>query len=377
MIDIYIRNREESLEQLSQMLKPEQMKKLITQEYTDTALSVMADFKKEYAESLASSSFSAKTINKLTEAYAQDKLSAEDLLMSVKYTAYTKTNEPYVNDFLNSVDEGVFHETAAKTFAAVNYEDCSYAEAIGLVKSGAFEPTDYASLSVTKETAIELEDMEVSLRGCHGFNGCYDITDVSEALEKGNAVFVSEKYLAVMVNDMRKLPDWEQFKDSVKYIMGRDINELTGSKLADLHTDYVRENNSIALYDKVKSEYDSFIDNMKKEPAENIIGSAYEIVKKEDITLYCQEYTPELTDKQYSALMSSKNTLDEVYEQWCNNGELHSLDYIGIALEETADRIQTSIDREKQLAKAVPMAKKEPVPELKQEQAVKTKHKAR
>ena len=77
-----------------------------------------------------------------------------------------------------------------------------------------------------------------------------------------------------MVNDMRKLPDWEQFKDSVKYIMGQDINELTGSKLADLHTDYVRENNSIALYDKVKSEYDSFIDNMKKEPAENIIGSA-------------------------------------------------------------------------------------------------------
>lgn len=156
---MYIRNREESLEQISQMLKPEQMKKLITQEYTDTALSVMADFKKEYAESLAGSSFSAKTINKLTEAYAQDKLSAEDLLMSVKYTAYTKTNEPYVNDFLNSVDEGVFHETAAKTFAAVNYEDCSYAEAIGLVKSGAFEPTDYASLSVTKETAIELEDM--------------------------------------------------------------------------------------------------------------------------------------------------------------------------------------------------------------------------
>jgi hypothetical protein len=196
-------------------------------------------------------------------------------------------------------------------------------------------------------------------------------------LEKGNAVFVSEKYLAVMVNDMRKLPDWEQFKDSVKYIMGQDINELTGSKLADLHTDYVRENNSIALYDKVKSEYDSFIDNMKKEPAKNIIGSAYEIVKKEDITLYCQEYTPELTDKQYAALMSSKNTLDEVYEQWCNNGELHSLDDIGIALEETADRIQTSIDREKQLAKAVPMAKKESVPELKQEQAVKPKHKAR
>lgn len=101
----------------------------------------------------------------------------------------------------------------------------------------------------------------------------------------------------------------------------------TGSKLADLHTDYVRENNSIALYEKVKSEYDSFISDMKKEPADVIIGSAYEIVKKDDITLYCQEFTPDLTEKQQ---------------------------------EHTA-----------------PKAEKLPVPEQQQEQAVKPKHKSR
>lgn len=353
------------------------MKKLITQGYSDKSLSVMADFKKEYAVSLANSSFSAQTINKLTEAYAKNTITADDLFSAVKYSEYSKANEPYVDDFLESIDNGIHHETAAKVFAAVNYENCSYTEAIGLVKSGALYPTDYASLSVTNETALELEDMEISLRGCHGFNDCYDITDVSEALKKGSAVFVSEKYLAVMVNDMRKLPDWEQFKDSIKYIMGQDIDELTGSKLADLHTDYVRENNSIVLYEKVKSEYDSFISDMKKEPADVIIGSAYEIVKKDDITLYCQEYTPDLTEKQYSALMSSQNTLHEVYEQWCNNGELHSLDDIGIALKETADRIQISIDREKQMERTVSKAEKLPVPEQKQEQAVKPKHKSR
>lgn len=372
-----IRIREESLEQLSQTLKPEQMKKLITQGYSDVSLSVMADCKKEYAVSLADSSFSAQTMNKLTNAYVNNTITADDLYSATKYSEYTKINEPYVDDFLDSIDNGVFHETAAKTFAAVNYENCSYTEAIGLVKSGAFYPTDYASLSVTKETALELEDMGVALRGCHGFNVCYDITDVSEAMAKGNTVFLSEKYLAVMVNDMRKLPDWEQFKDSVKYIMGQDINELTGSKLADLHTDYVRENSSIALYEKVQKEYTSFISDIKKEPVDVIIQSAYEIVKKDDITLYCQEYTPDLTKKQYSALMSSQNTLYEVYEQWCNNSELHSLDDIGIALEETADRIQISIDREKQQERTVPKAEKLPVPEQKQEQAVKPKHKSR
>lgn len=240
---MFLRTREESLEQLSQTLKPEQMKKLITQGYSDVSLSVMANFKKEYAVSLADSSFSAQTMNKLTDAYVMNTITADDLFSAVKYSEYSKANEPYVDDFLDSIDNGVFHETAAKTFAAVNYENCSYTEAIGLVKSGAFYPTDYASLSVTGETALELEDMDVALRGCHGFNDCYDSTDVSETLKKGNAVFVSEKYLAVMVNDMRKLPDWEQFKDSVKYIMGQDMDKLTGSKLADLHTDYVRENN--------------------------------------------------------------------------------------------------------------------------------------
>lgn len=52
MINIYIRNREESLEQLSQMLKQEQMKKLITQGYSDKALSVVELVKKSYAENI-------------------------------------------------------------------------------------------------------------------------------------------------------------------------------------------------------------------------------------------------------------------------------------------------------------------------------------
>ena len=67
----------------------------------------------------------------------------------------------------------------------------------------------------------------------------------------------------------------------------------------------------------MRAEFDGFISEMKSAPADVIIQSAYEIVSKDNITLYCQEYTPDLTKKQYAALMSSNNTLDEVYEQWC------------------------------------------------------------
>lgn len=373
-----IRKREESLEQLSQMLKQEQMKKLITQGYSDVSLSVIADFKRDYALNLADSRFYAETMNKLTQAYVQNKIDREDVFTVINYSSYDIRNEPYVDEFLDSIDEGINHETAAKTFAAVNYEDCSYAEAIGLVKSGGYKPSEYASLSVTADVAAELADMGVELRGCSGFNNCYDVTDINQTIKNGDAVFVENKYLAVMVRNLKGSPDWEQFKASAKDVLGDEMKSLTGSRLAELHDDYVRENKSCELFDKVKAEYDCFIADMKSSPADVIIGSAYEIVSKDNITMYCEEYTPDLTEKQYDALLSSSNTLDEVYEQWCKNGELHELDDIPIALEETADRLQASIDRAKERE---PIAQKpviaEPVPEQKSEQTIKSKNKVR
>lgn len=111
--------------------------------------------------------------------------------------------------------------------------------------------------------------------------------------------------------------------------------------------------------------------------ADVIVESAYEIVTKDEITNYCQEYTPRLTEQQYEALLSSKNTLHEVYEQWCNNGELHGLEDIGIALEETADRIKFSLDRERKMKQAAVDKVMEAAPEQKKEQAVMPKRKSR
>lgn len=337
---MYVRNRDESLEQLSEMLTKEQMRKVVTQGYSDVSLSVMANFKKEYAEKFADSKFSAQTINKLVESYANDKISTDHLYEIVDSSTLIAKNEPYVDEFLKGIREGDYHESATKVFLATNYEDCSYSQATELVNSGVFYPTDFSSLSVTNDVAKELQEMGVSLRACEGFNSCYDVVDLQSAIDNRHAIFVADKSLAVAVNEMKKLPDWEKFRDEVKHIMGHDIDELTGDKLADLHTGYVRENNSIALFEKVSAEYEKFISDMQKEPVGVAIECAYEIVKKDDFTLYCGEHSPDLTDKQYSALLSSENVLSEIYEQWCDNGDLNSFDDIGVALEETADRLK-------------------------------------
>ena len=367
---MYIRSRDESIELLSETLNPEQLRKAITRQYNNLSLSVIADFKKEYASQLIDSRFSAETINKLTKAYCNRKIDSYDLFIAVKYSG--GENEKYIDDFLDSIDKGFYHGTAAKTFLAVLFEDHSYKEAVELVKSGAFYPTEYGSLSVTNEVAKQLDQMGVPLRACEDFNNCYDIDSADRlegALERGAAIFVRDKNLAVKVCEYMKLPDWNNFKEYIEMKMCGRQSDLSGDKLSELREGFDRKNLDVQLYKKVQSEYNKFIAEMKKEPADVIIESAYEIVSKENILMYCEEYDLKLSEKQFIALMSSKNTLDEVYRKWCDNGEWHGIDDIGLALEETADRIQISLDRK------IAEQKAEPVPE--QKQAVKPKNKAR
>lgn len=364
---MYIRSREESIEQLSETLNPEQLRKAITQRYSALSLSVIADFKKEYADKLIDSRFSAETINKLTKAYYDEKINTEDLFIAVKYSG--GENEKYIDDFLDSIDKGFYHGNAAKTFLAVLFEDCNYKEAAEYVKSGAFYPTEYGSLSLEKDVAVELDKMGVPLRACEGFNNNYDVDDLNEALKRFAAIFVQNKSLAVKVCEYMKLPDWNNFKEYIEIKTCGRQSDLSGDKLSELRKDFDRKNLDVQLYKKIQSEYNKFIAEMKKEPAEIIIESAYEIVSKENILMYCEEYDLKLSEKQFAALMTSQNTLDEVYREWCDNGEWHGIDDIGLALEETADRIQISIDRK------ISEQKTEPVPE--QKQAVKPKNKSR
>ena len=98
-----------------------------------------------------------------------------------------------------------------------------------------------------------------------------------------------------------------------------------------------------ALYEKVQTEYDDFIAEMKDKSADEIIESAYQIVIKGEITVFCRDCSPKLTDRQFEALLSSRNALYEIFEQWCKNGELHGVADIGIANEEAADRILVSL----------------------------------
>ncbi len=69
------------------------------------------------------------------------------------------------------------------------------------------------------------------------------------------------------------------------------------------------------LYDKVKAEYDQFLDGLKTLPVEEVIQKSYEKVFKEDILLTFEE-SEHFSDEQLKALLKTSNTLDACYTAW-------------------------------------------------------------
>lgn len=344
-----IKNRDESIEIISNSVPKDLLKRAITDGYSDAALSFMADLRDKYVRKMLDSSFSANAVNKLTTACESGKIGYGELSRIMRFAPHNARNEKYIDDMLDSIDKGVFPDTAAKIFTAVGYEEHSYDEALELVKSGAFYPTEYAGLSVEYDVARELGRIGYPLRACEGFNYCYDIDSadrLASALERGAAITIPDKSVAVELKKTMYNEDWIDFRNYIIKEMGDNMSDLTGTDFAELRRGFDCENMSEVLYNKVKAEYDKFISDMQKEPVGVVIESAYEIVWKDNITQYLENENPDISQKQYAALMTSKNTLDEIYGEWCSNGLLHSYDDVGIAIEDTAKNMEYSLERE-------------------------------
>ena len=88
---------------------------------------------------------------------------------------------------------------------------------------------------------------------------------------------------------------------------------------------------------------------MKKRSAEEIIVAAYEIVIKEQIKMFMTEVPQYLPESKTDALMSSRNTLNDIYEQWRSEDDLADTD-IEIIIDNTADKIIANREREQKLA---------------------------
>lgn len=132
-------------------------------------------------------------------------------------------------------------------------------------------------------------------------------------------------------------------------IIDRDRNILVDEAwngFADYHEKYDNITPEEKLANKVEAEWKMFLDDMKKETPAVLIESAYEISTKDNIQTYITEEKLELTEKQISALLSSKNTLADLYDDWTSDEYLNSYSDVAELLTLTADKINEAIDRE-------------------------------
>lgn len=71
---------------------------------------------------------------------------------------------------------------------------------------------------------------------------------------------------------------------------------------------------NVNLCTKMRREFESFRDSLMRQPAEEILRSAYEYAAKEDI-LYCVQEN-EFSAKQCKALMKLEKPLDAVFQHY-------------------------------------------------------------
>ena len=117
-----------------------------------------------------------------------------------------------------------------------------------------------------------------------------------------------EDYLLNVVSDTLVVAQRERALANVKLVSlfkteeQKEVTEEAPVAQPDEELSYQEQ-----LFERVNEEYNTFISKIRQESADVLIQSAAEIVDKDRIRLYLEEYTPELTDEQYKALLSREN----------------------------------------------------------------------
>lgn len=90
------------------------------------------------------------------------------------------------------------------------------------------------------------------------------------------------------------------------------------------------------LIQKVQSEYDEFIENLKKLPSEKVIDFSYEKVIKEDLVTSIE--STNLDEVQAKSLYRLKYPLDYCYREWLDN-DLSHMEMLEDTINDAASKI--------------------------------------
>ena len=172
------------------------------------------------------------------------------------------------------------------------------------------------------------------------------ISEVDSVTADEKNVYVDEN-VTVPVFDSRE--NAEQYAEE-KGIDLTDFEEVISEPVADVPVEHFDDTADLSLSEQLKkrvnAELEAYISEMKSRPFDEIIEAAYRVTVCKQIGEYITNEEPDLTKAQLSAFFSMDNILDEIYLEWVKNDSAESYDDVLMVMQDRADRILLSQQRE-------------------------------
>ena len=163
--------------------------------------------------------------------------------------------------------------------------------------------------------------------------------DLEENHEDSTFATAQRQRLREELGRMKEQSDWTAFKEYLKNQI-QDMDKLTPYILSDMYLSFQKEVLKAEFADKVKSEYEQYVAELKTRTPDDIIRSAYEIYNKDYIADFCSVNDIDLGSEDLKFFLETDNVLDEIYQEWDSMTQLNGVAEIDTAIEDVAYRLR-------------------------------------
>lgn len=164
--------------------------------------------------------------------------------------------------------------------------------------------------------------------------------DLEENHEDSTFATAQRQRLREELGRMKEQPDWKGFRKYLNDHLAGNLDKLTPYILGDMYLSFQKEVLKAEFADKVKSEYEQYVAELKTRTPDDIIRSAYEIYNKDYIADFCSVNDIDLGSEDLKVLLETDNVLDEIYQEWDSMTQLNGVAEIDTAIEDVAYRLR-------------------------------------
>lgn len=227
--------REKAIERLAESHSGQVLAAVLAKGYDDNTLSVITEQDQKNAKLFCDTQYAPETVDTLTKAYAEKIIESDDLLHIMRYSTFRNGNEVDVQRFIQRIKDGMGHKTATDIFVADNYEPEDFDTLADKVKSGAYFPTKYGTLSLSYEVAKVLFKLRVSLRASRKGRIPSGVLNVEDNIKYGDCIRGGSSELVLTIREYMNRNDWGGF---YKYLSERSLENISAEDISSCYENY-------------------------------------------------------------------------------------------------------------------------------------------